>query len=112
MLNENDIFFKTIYAIMISLGISHLEINKELAIKSNDPPMYMTYDVKQKKYVFDCVDVDKESKKNFPIQDLEFFREAAKENNQETDILLYSLYSNLYQEYKELQEKIKNKEGM
>lgn len=61
MIDEN--FLKSIYALMISLGITKVEIDKELAVKSDDPPLYMTYDNKSKKYVFECCGVDKESDK-------------------------------------------------
>lgn len=53
MIDEN--FLKSIYVLMVSLGLTKVEIDKELVIKSDDPPLYMTYDNKSKKYVFTCV---------------------------------------------------------
>ena len=56
-----DEFLKSVYALMISLGITKVEIDKELILQSEDPPLYMTYDNKSKKYVFECGDAAKES---------------------------------------------------
>jgi len=57
----NDDFDKAIYAIMISLGLSRVEIAKDLCLRKDDPPLYVTYDSKSKKYTFECGDAAKES---------------------------------------------------
>lgn len=60
MLNNDD-FLKSVYALMISLGMTKVEIDKELVVQNDDPPLYVTYNNKSKKYVFECGDAAKES---------------------------------------------------
>ena len=57
----SDEFIKSIYVLMISLGLTRVEIDKELILKNDDPPLYVTYDNISKKYVFSCADTAKES---------------------------------------------------
>lgn len=64
---EED-FFKIIYAVMISLGLERLEIDKDLVLKSTDPAMYITLDTKANKYIFNCWEVNDKTIYNIPEQ--------------------------------------------
>lgn len=64
---EED-FYKIIYAIMISLGLERLEIDKDLVLKSTDPAMYVTLDTKANKYIFNCGEVNNKTIYNIPEQ--------------------------------------------
>ena len=57
----SDELIKSVYILMISLGLTKVEIDKELILKNDDPSLYVTYDNKNKKYVFECEDAGKES---------------------------------------------------
>ena len=64
---EED-FYKMIYAVMISLGLKRLEIDKDLVLKNTDPAMYITLDTKANKYIFNCLEVNDKTVYNIPEQ--------------------------------------------
>lgn len=61
---NNDDFYKTIYAIMISLKIPRLDIDECLIEYKDMPAMYVSYNTKTKKYSFICPSINEEKQKS------------------------------------------------
>lgn len=65
MFDTND-FYWTVYAIMVQLGLTKLELDRPIEFPSGTPPLIVEVDLDRNKYIFRYGDSDQESKRRLP----------------------------------------------
>lgn len=65
MFNTNN-FYWTVYAVMVQLGLTKLELDRPIEFPSGTPPLTVEVDLDKNKYVFRCRNGGQESERGLP----------------------------------------------
>lgn len=65
MFDTNN-FYWTVYAVMIQLGLTKLELDRPIEFPSGTPPLTVEVNLNNNKYIFKCENGGQESERGLP----------------------------------------------